>query len=176
MPLPIVHLANPFSPRQRRGRGLLRDRESSAASACDHLITDHRSPSFASGPTNYHFERILLCHLLPTMSSSTIAVLTRSHGVAAKKRIAKRNELQEVVFDDEARQCVIRCYSSPCQCGAVAYYNAPRRELYREFLTGFRKRKQQRTEEKRAKRQEREKQERLEARRQVGTFVLKIGV
>ena len=44
--------------------------------------------------------------------------------------------------------------------------------LCREFLTGFRKRKQQRTEEKKAKREEREKRERREERRQVSTFIL----
>lgn len=42
-------------------------------------------------------------------------------------------------------------------------------EISREFLTGFHKRKQQRIEEKNAKRKEREKRERLEARRQVRT-------
>jgi len=56
-----------------------------------------------------------------------------------KKRKAKRGEMREIVFDDEAR---------------------------REFLTGFRKRKQKRVEEKKAKRKEREKKERLEARKQ----------
>ena len=43
-------------------------------------------------------------------------------------------------------------------------------KISREFLTGFRKRKQQRIEEKKARRKEREKLERLEARRQVRTF------
>ena len=42
-----------------------------------------------------------------TMRSSNVTVLTQSHAVAAKKRKAKRGEVQEVVFDDEARQCVI---------------------------------------------------------------------
>lgn len=41
------------------------------------------------------------------MRSSNVTVLTQSHAVAAKKRKAKRGEVQEVVFDDEARQCVI---------------------------------------------------------------------
>lgn len=43
-------------------------------------------------------------------------------------------------------------------------------ENSREFLTGFHKRKQQRMEEKKARRKERENQERLEARRQVSTL------
>ncbi|KAF9650898.1 hypothetical protein BDM02DRAFT_3092304 [Thelephora ganbajun] len=73
------------------------------------------------------------------MNSSNITVLTQSHAVLAKKRKARKDKIQEIIFDDEAR---------------------------REFLTGFHKRKQQRMEEKKAKRKEREKQERLEERRQ----------
>lgn len=46
-------------------------------------------------------------------------------------------------------------------------YSASMDDLCREFLTGFRKRKQQRTEEKKARWEERKKQERLEERRQV---------
>jgi len=42
--------------------------------------------------------------LAPVMSSSNTAVLARSHAVAAKKRKVKRGEIQEIVFDDEARQ------------------------------------------------------------------------
>jgi len=42
-----------------------------------------------------------------TMDSSNITVLTQSHAVAAKKRKAKKDEIQEVIFDDEARRCVI---------------------------------------------------------------------
>jgi len=91
--------------------------ESSPATTCarDHLITDHRSLSFAA-PTRAILN-VFFCHLFPTMSSSTIAVLTRSHGVAVKKRKAKRNELQEVVFDDEARRCVIQRFSSCVSAG-----------------------------------------------------------
>lgn len=47
--------------------------------------------------------------------------------------------------------------------------NAPTCEFYRDFLTGFRKRKQQRMEERKAKREEREKEERRETRRQVSS-------
>lgn len=43
--------------------------------------------------------------------------------------------------------------------------------ILREFLTGFRKRKQKREEEKKEKRKEREKKERLETRKQVSSFV-----
>ena len=50
--------------------------------------------------------------LTSTMNSSNITLLTQSHAVAAKKRKAKRDEIQEVVFDDEARRCVIQSCSS----------------------------------------------------------------
>ena len=107
------------------------------------------------------------------MSSSNIKVLTQSHAVAAKKRKAKRDEIQKITFDDEARRCVIQSHSSLLR-GRGSTWNAPVHEIRREFLTGFRKRKQQRTEEKKAKRVEREKQERLEMRRQVSSFVFEI--
>jgi len=42
--------------------------------------------------------------LAPAMSSSNTTVLARSHAIAAKKRKAKRGEIQEIVFDDEARR------------------------------------------------------------------------
>jgi Nucleolar protein 12 (25kDa) len=45
------------------------------------------------------------------------------------------------------------------------------RTAYREFLTGFRKRKLQKTEVKKNKRIEREKKERLEIRRQVSSYI-----
>lgn len=53
--------------------------------------------------------------------------------------------------------------------------NAEPQLLIREFLTGFHKRKLQRTEERKTKRLEREKQGRLEARREVSVgFTLMI--
>jgi ribosomal RNA-processing protein 17 len=104
----------------------------------------------------------------PTMSSSNITVLTQSHAAAAKKRKAKRDEVKEIVFDDEARRCVIRVYFLSCLWGAEAQADI---HILREFLTGFRKRKQKRIEEKQAKRKEREKKERLEARKQASFFL-----
>jgi len=65
--------------------------------------------------------------------------LTKSHKILAAKRRAKREQIKEVVFDDEAR---------------------------REFLTGFHKRKVQKKEAAKKKAQDREKQERLDARRE----------
>lgn len=70
---------------------------------------------------------------------SNSAVLSHSHSVIRAKKRARQEQIKEVVFDDDAR---------------------------REFLTGFHKRKLQRTEEKRKKAQERDKQQRLEARRE----------
>lgn len=40
------------------------------------------------------------------MDPSNITVLTKSRVVAARKRKAKRDEIPEIVFDDEARRCV----------------------------------------------------------------------
>ncbi|KAF8806439.1 hypothetical protein BYT27DRAFT_7167731 [Phlegmacium glaucopus] len=70
---------------------------------------------------------------------NNIAILTQSHKAIAAKKKAKRDQIKEIVFDDEAR---------------------------REFLTGFHKRKLAKAEAARSKAKEREKQERLEARRE----------
>ncbi|RDB25053.1 Ribosomal RNA-processing protein 17 [Hypsizygus marmoreus] len=68
-----------------------------------------------------------------------LAILTQSHKAIAAKKKAKRDQIKEVVFDDDAR---------------------------REFLTGFHKRKLAKTDAARKKAIEREKQERLESRRE----------
>ncbi|GBE81542.1 nucleolar protein 12-domain-containing protein [Sparassis latifolia] len=73
------------------------------------------------------------------MASSNLKILTKSHIIVAAKKRAKREQVKEVVFDDEAR---------------------------REFLTGFHKRKLQKKEDAKKKAQEREKKVRLEARRE----------
>ncbi|KAJ2928291.1 hypothetical protein H1R20_g8792, partial [Candolleomyces eurysporus] len=73
------------------------------------------------------------------MASNNLARLTRAHSAVAAKRHAKRRQLAEVVFDDEAR---------------------------REFLTGFHKRKKAKTEAARKKAKERERQDRLQDRRE----------
>ena len=80
-----------------------------------HLIADHRSlpsPPIPPGPFSMS--------LAPTMSSSNITVLTQSHAVAAKKRKAKRDEIQDITFNDEARQCVFQHCSFTCLCGTKA--------------------------------------------------------
>ncbi|TBU30246.1 nucleolar protein 12-domain-containing protein, partial [Dichomitus squalens] len=73
------------------------------------------------------------------MAPSNLATLTKSHKIIAAKKKARKEQIKELLFDDNAR---------------------------REFLTGFHKRKVQKTEAARKKAQEREKQERLEARRE----------
>ncbi|KAG2043565.1 nucleolar protein 12-domain-containing protein [Suillus americanus] len=71
--------------------------------------------------------------------NSNIAILTQSHRAVAAKKRDKRNQIKEIVFDDDAR---------------------------REFLTGFHKRKVAKKEEAIKKAKLREKQERLDTRRE----------
>ncbi|KAF9012425.1 nucleolar protein 12-domain-containing protein [Cyathus striatus] len=73
------------------------------------------------------------------MSRNNIALLTQSHKALAAKRKAKREQIKEILFDEDAR---------------------------RDFLTGFHKRKVARTEAAREKAKEREKLEHQEARRE----------
>ncbi|KAJ3569850.1 hypothetical protein NP233_g4774 [Leucocoprinus birnbaumii] len=68
-----------------------------------------------------------------------LASLTRSHTLIAAKKRAKRQQIPQVIFDEDAR---------------------------REFLTGFHKRKLAKADAARKKAQEREKQDRLESRRE----------
>lgn len=91
------------------------------------------------------------------LSMSNIAVLTRAHSVVAAKKRAKREQIKEVLFDDDARRHLFRSSFS------VTALTTP----HREFLTGFHKRKLAKAEAARAKAKEREKQERLETRREV---------
>ena len=97
--------------------------------------------------------------LLSTMANDNIALLTRSHNAIAAKRRAKHAQIKEIVFDDEARRCVL---ASPW---------CTRPTIHRSFLTGFHKRKVERREHAKKKAQLREKQERLETRREVRSFV-----
>ncbi|KAG0706084.1 nucleolar protein 12-domain-containing protein [Suillus ampliporus] len=70
---------------------------------------------------------------------SNIAILTQSHRAVAAKKREKRNQIKEIVFDEDAR---------------------------REFLTGFHKRKVEKKEVAKQKAKLREKQERLDTRRE----------
>ena len=72
--------------------------------------------------------------------SSNLALLTQAHTAIAAKRRARKTQIAEIVFDDDAR---------------------------RDFLTGFHKRKLAKAEAARSKAKEREKQEHLEIRREV---------
>ncbi|KAJ1666156.1 hypothetical protein EV178_002552 [Coemansia sp. RSA 1646] len=71
--------------------------------------------------------------------ADNISVLTKGHKTYAKKRKARREQVEEVQFDPEAR---------------------------RTFLTGFHKRKVERQEQARALARQREREERLEMRRE----------
>ncbi|KAJ3863161.1 nucleolar protein 12-domain-containing protein [Lentinula novae-zelandiae] len=73
------------------------------------------------------------------MSPPNLNVLTQAHTAIAAKKRAKRNQVQEVIFDDTARH---------------------------DFLTGFHKRKLAKTEAAKKKALEREKQQRQEDRRE----------
>ncbi|KAF8483174.1 nucleolar protein 12-domain-containing protein, partial [Gautieria morchelliformis] len=70
---------------------------------------------------------------------SNASLLTRSHAVYSAKKRAKKEQIQEVVFDDDAR---------------------------REYLTGFRKRNLLKKEAKKKHAQERDRVEKLELRKQ----------
>ncbi|TFK54003.1 hypothetical protein OE88DRAFT_1611534, partial [Heliocybe sulcata] len=71
------------------------------------------------------------------MASTNLSALTQSHRIASLKKRAKREQVKEVVFDEDARK---------------------------EFLTGFHKRKLAKKEAAKKKAIDREKQERREQR------------
>ncbi|KAH7905198.1 nucleolar protein 12-domain-containing protein [Hygrophoropsis aurantiaca] len=73
------------------------------------------------------------------MQRSNLAILTQSHKAIAAKKRAKKDQVKEILFDEDAR---------------------------REFLTGFHKRKVAKHEAAKKKAQLREKEERLETRRE----------
>ncbi|KAJ3896828.1 nucleolar protein 12-domain-containing protein [Lentinula edodes] len=83
------------------------------------------------------------------MSPPNLNVLTKAHTAIAAKKRAKRNQVQEVIFDDTARH---------------------------DFLTGFHKRKLAKTEAAKKKALEREKQQRQEDRREVRAYLKSLAV
>lgn len=85
-----------------------------------------------------------------------LAKLTHSHTVIAAKKRAKRQQISEIIFDDNARRSV---YISKHPTFFLTHS--------RDFLTGFHKRKLAKADAARKKAQERQKQIRLEARREV---------
>jgi hypothetical protein len=88
---------------------------------------------------------------------NNLAVLTQSHKAIAAKKKAKRDQIKEIIFDDDARRQV--------ECRSPITHHLILR--HREFLTGFHKRKLAKADAARKKAIEREKQERLESRREV---------
>lgn len=91
------------------------------------------------------------------MTTGNLASLTRSHGAIAAKKRAKSTQINEILFDDDARRY------SRCRLPIWTLFDL----VYREFLTGFHKRKLAKADAARKKAVEREKQERLENRREV---------
>ncbi|KAH7888608.1 nucleolar protein 12-domain-containing protein [Phlebopus sp. FC_14] len=73
------------------------------------------------------------------MQHNNLSILTQSHKAIAAKKRAKKDQIKEIVFDEDAR---------------------------REFLTGFHKRKVAKKEAAKKTAQLRERQERLESRRE----------
>ena len=94
------------------------------------------------------------------MAPSNIAALTKARRIVAAKKKFKREQIKEVVFDDDARRYVPSLLLNGLTEGS--------RDHRRDFLTGFHKRKLQKKEAAKKKAQERERQERSDARRQVG--------
>ena len=104
-----------------------------------------------------HFQPPCRSLLTRSFMQSNIATLTQSSKVSAAKRRAKRNEVKEVLFDDEVRR-----YATPW-----SWKPGLRLNVCREFLTGFHKRKKAKADAARQRAKEREKQEKLEERREV---------
>lgn len=90
--------------------------------------------------------------------TSNLHQLTTSHRVVQYKKREKRNQIKQVIFDEDGRRSPVFDPAS---------YNFLTFAWTRDFLTGFHKRKVARTEAARAKAKEKEKAERLESRRQV---------
>lgn len=91
--------------------------------------------------------------------ATNVELLTRSHTVLKAKARAKRNQIDQIVFDEDARLYVFSIQMrGPC----VRDNFGPDRE----FLTGFRKRNLLKKEAAKTKAKERERQERLQARRE----------
>ena len=94
-----------------------------------------------------------------------VDLLTQSYKVVKAKKRTKLGNANAVVFDEDARRCV--------HTGLPFHYSVGCMTLqYREFLTGFHKRKLAKKEESKKRAQAREKEERLEARREVNTLFL----
>jgi ribosomal RNA-processing protein 17 len=99
-------------------------------------------------------------------SRSNVSLLTQSQKIVAAKKRAKKEQIKEIVFDDNARRCVCHyttTYSLPL------FMNCLNDDMlvHREFLTGFHKRKLEKKEAAKKRAVERQKQEQLETRREV---------
>ena len=127
-------------------------------------------------------------------SRSNLSVLTQSHKAVAAKKRAKKEQIKEIVFDDDARRYVHTCnhaFLKKMRTMFVRFFafalylcffhlralNALTRvigavtdcdhfSICSEFLTGFHKRKVEKKDALKKRAIDREKQERLETRRE----------
>lgn len=44
---------------------------------------------------------------------SNLAVLTKSHNIIASKKRQKKEQIKEILFDDDARRCVLSLHLTP---------------------------------------------------------------
>lgn len=99
-----------------------------------------------------------------TKSKTNVALLTEGASYIQRAKKARKEQVEEIKFDDEARRWAIWSFK-PCSISS-SEDEADLRDL-REWLTGFSKRKKAKAEEKKARAKERERQEHLEERRNV---------
>ena len=99
----------------------------------------------------------------PPAMLSNAHLLTHSHAIIKAKARAKKAQIDQIVFDDDARRCAIfRSIKFQPRAGP-SVYSSP---FPREYLTGFRKRNLLKKEAAKTRAKQRERQERLQARRE----------
>lgn len=91
--------------------------------------------------------------------ASNVDILTRAHSALRAKARAKKNQIESIVFDEDARLSVTISLQAMACLLIVIFFS-------REFLTGFRKRKLQKKEAAKKKAKEREREERLQLRKE----------
>lgn len=102
-----------------------------------------------------------------TKAKSNVALLTEGAAYIQRAKKARKEQVEEIKFDDEARRWAIWPFK-PCSISS----EKNEADLWnpREWLTGFSKRKKAKAEEKKARAKERERQEHLEERRNVSLW------
>jgi ribosomal RNA-processing protein 17 len=94
---------------------------------------------------------------------NNLSSLTVGHRASAYKKRAKREQVKEILFDDEARRHTHK--------HELHIYMGLIQTSYRDYLTGFRKRNLLKKEASKKRREEREKLERQELRREVRFYL-----